>query len=57
MKLTALIHSVEEDSFFTVIIKGKKVYFYLQKSLIKKFYKYLEKSIPPIVSTALTPSL
>ena len=44
MKLTALIHSVEEDSFFTVIIKGKKVYFYLQKSLIKKFYKYLEKS-------------
>lgn len=44
MKLTALIHSIENESFFTVILKGKKIYFYLQKNLIKKFYKYLEKS-------------
>ena len=44
MRLTALVHSVEEDTFFTVIHKGKKLYFYLQKNLIKKFYKYLQKS-------------
>ena len=44
MKLRALIHSVENESFFTVIIKGKKEYFYLQKNLVKKFWKYLDKS-------------
>ena len=44
MRLTALVHSVEKDSFFTVIHKGRKVYFYLQKNLIKKFYKYLQTS-------------
>jgi inhibitor of KinA sporulation pathway (predicted exonuclease) len=43
MKLTALIYSVEKESFFTVIINKRKVYFYLQKNLIKKFMKYLEK--------------
>ena len=41
MKLTALIHSIENESFFTFILKGNKIYFYLQKNLIKKFYKYL----------------
>ena len=43
MKLTALIYSVEKESFFTVILNRRKVYFYLQKNLIKKFMKYLEK--------------
>ena len=43
MQLTALVHSVEGDSFFTVIKDGRKVYFYLQKNLVKKFYKYLNK--------------
>ena len=43
MQLTALVHSVEADSFFTVIKDGRKVYFYLQKNLVKKFYKYLNK--------------
>ena len=37
MQLTALVHSVEGDSFFTVIKDGRKVYFYLQKNLVKKF--------------------
>lgn len=44
MRLTALVHSVEDDIFFTVINKGRKVYFYLQKNLAKKFYKYLQTS-------------
>ena len=43
MQLTALIHSVENESYFTVIKDGRKIYFYLQKNLIKKFYKYLQK--------------
>ena len=41
MRLTALVHSVEGDAFFTVIHNNRKMYFYLQKNLIKKFYKYL----------------
>ena len=41
MRLTALVHSVEGESFFTVIHNKRKMYFYLQKNLIKKFYKYL----------------
>ena len=43
MQLTALVHSVENETFFTVIKDGRKVYFYLQKNLVKKFYKYLTK--------------
>jgi sporulation inhibitor KapD len=41
MRLTALVHSVEGESFFTVIHNNRKMYFYLQKNLIKKFYKYI----------------
>ena len=41
MQLTALVHSVEGDSFFTVIKDGRKVYFYLQKNLVKKLAKFL----------------
>ena len=37
MKLTALIHSVEDEGVFTVIKDNRKLYFYLQKNLIKKF--------------------
>ena len=36
MHLTALVHSVENETFFTVIKDGRKVYFYLQKNLVKK---------------------
>ena len=43
MQIAALIHSVEDEAFFTIIKNGKKIYFYLQKNLIKKFYKYLTK--------------
>ena len=43
MQITALVHSVENESFFTVVKNGRKIYFYLQKNLIKKFYKYLTK--------------
>ena len=41
MRITALIHSVEGESYFTIINNGRKLYFYLQKNLVKKFYKYL----------------
>ena len=43
MQLTALIYSVEDESFFTITLDGKKTYFYLQKHLAKKFNKYLRK--------------
>ena len=43
MQLTAMIHSVEEETFFTVMLGNRKVFFYLQKNLVKKFIKYLEK--------------
>lgn len=43
MQLTALIYSVERDNFFTVILNGKKEYFYMQKHLSKNFSKYLTK--------------
>ena len=43
MRLTALVHSVEGEAYFTVINNGRKKYFYLQKNLIKKFHKYLTK--------------
>lgn len=49
MQLTALIHSVENESYFTVIKDGRKIYFYLQKNLIKKFYKYLQKGTYVVV--------
>ena len=43
MRLTALVHSVEGENYFTVIKDNRKLYFYLQKNLVKKFYKYLTK--------------
>ena len=43
MRLKALIHSVEGESYFTVIKDNRKVYFYMQKNLVKKFHKYLTK--------------
>ena len=43
MQLTALIYSVEGESFFTVILDGRKRFFYLQKHLVKNFSKYLTK--------------
>ena len=51
MRLTALVHSVEKDAFFTVVHKERKLYFYLQKNLIKKFYKYLQTSTSSCTST------
>ena len=43
MRLTALVHSVEGENYFTVIKNNRKLYFYLQKNLVKKFHKYLTK--------------
>ena len=43
MQMTALVHSIEDEAYFTVIKNGRKLYFYLQKNLIKKFFKYLKK--------------
>lgn len=43
MKVTAMVYSVEKHSFFTVLMNGKKEYFYMQKNLVKKFIKYLSK--------------
>ena len=43
MQFSALIYSVERDNFFTILIDGKKTYFYMQKHLVKNFYKYLRK--------------
>ena len=43
MRLTALVHSVEGENYFTVIKDNRKLYFYLQKNLVKKFHKYLTK--------------
>lgn len=43
MQLSALVYSVEKESFFTIIIDGKKEYFYLQRHLAKNFLKYLTK--------------
>ena len=43
MRLKALVHSVEGDSYFTVIHNSRKIYFYMQKNLVKKFHKYLTK--------------
>ena len=55
MHLTALVHSVENETFFTVIKDGRKVYFYLQKNLVKKFYKYLTKGAYVVVDYDETP--
>ena len=43
MRLKALVHSVEGESYFTVIHNNRKIYFYMQKNLVKKFHKYLTK--------------
>ena len=55
MKLTALIHSVEDEGFFTVIKNNRKLYFYLQKNLVKKFYKYLSSGVYVVFDYDPTP--
>lgn len=55
MKLTALIHSVEDEGFFTVIKNDRKLYFYLQKNLIKKFNKYLSRGVYVVFDYDETP--
>ena len=55
MKLTALIHSVEDEGIFTVIKDDRKLYFYLQKNLIKKFNKYLSRGVYVVFDYEPTP--
>lgn len=44
MEITGVIHSAYvDDKIFSMKIKGKIEYFYLQNSLMKKFNKYLHK--------------
>ena len=55
MQMTALVHSIEDEAFFTVIKNGRKLYFYLQKNLIKKFFKYLKKGTYVVFDYDKTP--
>lgn len=41
MQFTALIYKMEDEAFFTLLLDNKKVYFYLQKHLVKTYGKYL----------------
>ena len=55
MQMTALVHSIEDEAFFTIIKDGRKLYFYLQKNLIKKFFKYLKKGTYVVFDYDKTP--
>ena len=52
MHLSKIVYNATDHNFFSLIIDGKKVFFYLQKNMAKKYGKYLDKGVKVVFNAS-----